>query len=156
MLPKEIILTGGDVDGAPPLQRPARSQWNWRANLMKRLITALSACLVAPSPGFCGQSEEDLKRFDRFATHDFKTTECDDDNKGPYQYSYRNIETGDISGYIQPAKLEEDATGRFHTTLVVNLKSLDAYAVELTFFSDTYRDPKSRVARWQPSLHSFR
>ena len=30
-----------------------------------------------------------------------------------YQYSYRNIETGDISGYIQPAKLEEDATGRF-------------------------------------------
>ena len=80
---------------------------------MKRLIIALSACLVDPSPVFCGQSEEDLKRFDRFATYDFKTTECDDDDKGPYQYSYRNIETGDISGYIQPAKLEEDATGRF-------------------------------------------
>ena len=122
---------------------------------MKRLIIALSACLVAPSPGFCGQSEEDLKRFDRFATYDFKTTECDDDDKGPYQYSCRNIETGDISGYIQSAKLEEDATGRFlgkywgtgdrererqSTALVVNVNSLDAYAVELTFFSDTYRN----------------
>ena len=59
------------------------------------------------------------------------------------------------AGTFNPPKLEEDATGRFlgkywgtgdrererqSTALVVNVKSLDAYAVELTFFSDTYRN----------------
>jgi hypothetical protein len=81
--------------------------------LMKRLIIVLGACLLDPSLAVGGQSEDDLKRFDRFATYDFKTTECDDDDKGRYQYSCRNIETGDISGYIQPAKLEKSQTGIF-------------------------------------------
>jgi hypothetical protein len=80
---------------------------------MKRMIVSVIAACVAPMAGVCEESDDDLKRFDRFATYDFNTAECDESDKGKFQYSCKNIETGDVSGYLNPDKFKKSATGRF-------------------------------------------
>lgn len=80
---------------------------------MKRMIAAVIAACLAPAAGLCEEIDDDLKRFERFATYDFKTRECDGDDKGRYQYSCKKIETGDVSGYLNADTFKKSATGRF-------------------------------------------
>jgi hypothetical protein len=80
---------------------------------MKPCLSYLTVLIVALFPACPSAADDDLKRFDRFPTYKFDTRECTDEDKGFYQYSCKNIETGDVSGYINPSKLEEDKDGIF-------------------------------------------
>jgi len=80
---------------------------------MKRMIAAVIAACLAPASGLCEETDDDLKRFERFATYDFKTQECESDEKGRFQFSCKKIETGDVSGYLKADTFKKNATGRF-------------------------------------------
>lgn len=80
---------------------------------MKRVLLSIFLVCLAPAAGLCDTAADDLRRFDRFATYDFKTQECDADEQGRFQYSCKNIETGDVSGYLNADTFKKSATGRF-------------------------------------------
>lgn len=79
-----------------------------------RGFAVLTAALIVLLAGVrAGLAESDTAQFDRFEAFKTGSWPCPGDENAFWQANCTNLELGDVSGYISPAVMDSNATGRF-------------------------------------------